>query len=172
MAERRATRVLPEAQDLHSIILSAGNGTHCSKENCPPVGDERSQITRRRWPINSDTADLNKAVQQIFGHRHSVLQFYELIGTQYGAVGKSVDMNHVYPAVMRNSVIEPYTGCGLINSDREQASDLSCIGCHREAIVPPSQSETACTTSKYRLCSCSADCSFLLGSLIQAGEAH
>jgi hypothetical protein len=121
----------------------------CSEQDCPPNDKEKSeankkaQLTRTR-SIEPDTTELNKEVQALLGKKNSVLQYYELIGTQYiplSATDRSFD--DVTPDCLRNTVLEPY----LTDSQckfGENAKDYdphtsSCMACHMKFAWIPSR---------------------------------
>jgi hypothetical protein len=143
----------------------------CAIENCPPAGGQYSQLTRP--PLDPQLASLNARVQRIFARYGSVLEYYQLIGTQYRPLDKeSVLSNLAYPS-LRNPVIEPYVTCRS-----EPSAEQSCIGCHGRAAIPPPVSAAGenCRPGPrvsetpgapfLNLChqrSCGSDCSFLVG---------
>jgi hypothetical protein len=144
------------------------HGSECPPENCPPDAGQNSQITRVQ-PIDPHTQALNDRVQKIFRELGSVLQYYQLVGTQYVPYGvsprqylNSTGNSNWSNQLLRNAVIEPYVvqnpGCRKVQ--QVPADQLSCLGCHLTATVDspgcyPRSAGSECAGH------CKADCSFL-----------
>jgi hypothetical protein len=101
---------------------------------CPnrrPGEDKAVQLTRTE-AIDQDTDALNREVRAWLARQGSVWQHYELIGTQY----MKENGDEVTPAVLRNTVIEPYfvapTGCLAESRAGRKARPSDCIGCHQK----------------------------------------
>ena len=128
----------------------------CSQEdcpvNCPPEGAVlKSQLTRTK-ALKEDVIALNTETQQWLQSQGSVLQYYQLVETQYVPIGSSKQT----PLFVRNTVMEPYltkSSCDNIKPSRS-----SCIGCHNQARVPSS----ICDTDPKSEDCVSADLSFII----------
>jgi hypothetical protein len=106
-----------------------------------------TQLTRTQ-KIAPDTAQLNDEVHQLLKNQDPVLQYYQLVGTQYDSCNYASDEDatkNATPHLLRNTVIEPYL-----------AQTSSCIGCHSTAAL----SQSCCTEAK-----CNAGFSFLASGL-------
>jgi hypothetical protein len=128
-----------------------GSCTTC-KHNEPPERGEKSQLTRTE-EVAPDTVDLNHRVQQTLRDKGSVLQYYELVGTQYDPTQELAQPEmFATPSVLRNTVIEPYV--------EKMTKTPSCIGCHfHNAKV----SDSCCNLTLTGPGRCFADFSFLAG---------
>ena len=99
-----------------------GNFPACPHNVRPKANCLKTQLTRTE-AIAPDTAELNSQVQRLL--KGSVLQYYELIGTQYDpkqTPDPAWAAKLATPPLLRNTVIEPYL-----------PSKSSCIGCHSGA---------------------------------------
>jgi hypothetical protein len=106
-----------------------------------------TQLTRTQ-PIAPDTDQLNREARHLLQQQHSVLQYYELVGTQYDPLNRAdiaQAISSAVPQVLRNTVIEPYIPQGS-----------SCIGCHSTAKL----NQSCCRSSD-----CESDFSFLASGL-------
>ena len=110
----------------------------CPPPNCPPPPGsvQKTQLTRDE-DIAENTARLNAEARALLSQKKSVLQYYELIGTQY--LPKNLDSEEkIAPKYLRNTVIEPYlskTECVGVSQDKPYEPS-SCIGCHKRAVMP------------------------------------
>jgi hypothetical protein len=141
--------------DAGSKFSFFGNCTTCKHNEPPEHSEEKSQLTRTE-EIAPDTVDLNRRVQQMLRGKGSVLQYYELVGTQYDPTQELLQPEMAAtPSVLRNTVIEPYVETRLTKIP-------SCIGCHfRNAKV----SDSCCNLTLTAPGRCFADFSFLLGRI-------
>ena len=100
-----------------------GSCATCPHNSEPSQNDVLTQLTRTE-EIADDTAELNRQMQQELKTKGSVLQYYELIGTQYDPTNNLTSPEDTAtPKTLRNTVIEAYT------------KNASCIGCHRGAFT-------------------------------------
>jgi hypothetical protein len=127
-----------------------GDCPTCPHNSIPTEG-AKSQLTRTE-EIAPDTAELNHEEQQMLKQKGSVLQYYELIGTQYDPINTKQPGANATPSLLRNTVIEPYI--------ETSGKTPSCIGCHSGAIV-----QKSCCGLTERGKPCFADFSFLVGRI-------
>ncbi|MGO9604022.1 MAG: hypothetical protein ACLQAT_11585 [Candidatus Binataceae bacterium] len=111
-------------------------------------------LLTRTQPIDRDTTQLNLEVRQLLSEKHSVLQYYELVGTQYdpcNKVLKNEAIKFAVPQVLRNTVIEPYI-----------PQKSSCIGCHSTAKLSKSccADPNKCPDSDFSFLASGLNCSF------------
>ena len=120
--------------------------------NCPPAGGgSKSQLTRTT-PLAEDVAALNAEMQGWLKAQGSVLQYYELVETQYVPIGADKPS----PPFVRNTVMEPYMSQS--QCDEIPPTQSSCIGCHNQAKIPVS----ICGQDSKAANCVSADMSFLI----------
>lgn len=135
---------------------------NCPSAKCPinrPGAPGHSSQIMRECPIPNITEELNSKAQSLVARQDSVLQYYELVGTQYLANVSG----ELIPPTLRNTVIEPFA----------TGETSSCIGCHRGAVISPSCQALAEHTNPsssaygdYRTApEDSADFSFVIGDL-------
>jgi len=85
-----------------------------------------------------DLQELNTRVQALLRGKNSILQYYELIGTQYIPPGVQPSPQNAIPTILRNPVIEPYvtpSQCEHLDPPLT-GRPSSCVGCHEMARVP------------------------------------
>jgi hypothetical protein len=150
-----------------SFFMAHCPAGRCPPENCPPAVGQSSQITRVH-AIDEDTAALNSKIRKMFATDGSVLQYYELIGTQTSVLGKSI----LLQPNLRNSVIEPYVvnnpRCRKVGNVGERSS---CIACH--AFVqkpPPTPVQGAVSSLPAKGCQDDASCSFLAAQALHTSR--
>lgn len=104
---------------------------------CPnrtPGESKAVQLTRTE-AIDEDTDALNGEVRAWLARQDSVWQHYELVGTQY----MKANGDEVTPAVLRNTIIEPYfvapTSCTTRGSASRKSKPSTCIGCHEKVDI-------------------------------------
>lgn len=140
------------------------NCIDCLPNTCPPVRNgKRSSQLIRMIPIPGDKRALNAQAARVLADHHSVLQYYELIDTQWptdpsakptppGQGLASVTNKaggHVTPTFLTNMTMETYFQVGVQPAGKQEESvgkppkpDLtpiwateSCTGCHYSAPI-------------------------------------
>ena len=134
-----------------------GNGSRYVHNALAPT-----ELTRTQ-EIAPDTAQLNAEARRLLRKKKSVLQYYQLVGTQYDPCNydvKSDAVRYAVPQVLRNTVIEPYI-----------PQNSSCMGCHSAAKLSSSccVKPDDCPDSDFSFLASGLNCVFT--SLIRAPDS-
>lgn len=113
-------------------------------------GSSKTQV-KLMDPINSITQTINQQVQAKLAVEGSVLQFYQLVGTQFTTdfsaaeqiqlPGKIVNYSGYgpYPVFLTNEVIETFLQLGNVKTDnRTYYQSSSCMNCHAKGAIATS----------------------------------